>query len=92
MAALNNYPIVAFQSTLPSRGATHQYAQRGDRYSISIHAPLAGSDFNDAGLHWVAVISIHAPLAGSDHVGIANRSCYEIFQSTLPSRGATVIA
>ena len=57
---------VAFQSTLPLRGATHRHTQRGNRYSISIHAPLAGSDSGPVGSVANLTISIHAPLAGSD--------------------------
>ena len=58
--------LFIFQSTLPLRGATEirQHHNRSDR--ISIHAPLAGSDYSP----WVTfgrfAISIHAPLAGSD--------------------------
>ena len=37
-------------------------------------------------------ISIHAPLAGSDDTGTRNVSAVIQFQSTLPSRGATVEA
>jgi len=33
-----------FQSTLPSRGATLQSETYGGKLTISIHAPLAGSD------------------------------------------------
>ena len=55
-----------FQSTLPLRGATNRWAASRGVYTISIHAPLTGSD------RWVLVsmqakkISIHAPLTGSD--------------------------
>ncbi len=36
-----------FQSTLPMRGATGYYGQRRDTSHISIHAPHAGSDYDD---------------------------------------------
>ncbi|ERL04067.1 hypothetical protein HMPREF1986_02863 [Oribacterium sp. oral taxon 078 str. F0263] len=35
-------------------------------------------------------ISIHAPLAGSDQAGRGFSEGYQLFQSTLPSRGATL--
>ena len=55
-----------FQSTLPLRGATDWGKFEICVSRISIHAPLAGSDFLLNRLHDVQVISIHAPLAGSD--------------------------
>ena len=58
--------FLAFQSTLPVRGATCPVRHDGQRPGISIHAPRTGSDFapqNDGGT-WV--ISIHAPRTGSD--------------------------
>ena len=56
---------------------------------ISIHAPLAGSDWDAAGALRREGISIHAPLAGSD-VGIGMYTLgTPSFQSTLPLRGAT---
>ena len=56
-----------FQSTLPLRGATVFSLRVEDGAAISIHTPLAGSDFR----HVLAEsphlrISIHTPLAGSD--------------------------
>ena len=57
----------AFQSTLPSQGATGVFFDEVALMPISIHAPLAGSDIKAASdyvLHHY--ISIHAPLAGSD--------------------------
>ena len=60
---------VAFQSTLPLRGATAGYPFRLLQKAISIHAPLTGSDrcrsFNGEPCY----ISIHAPLTGSDRTG-----------------------
>ena len=69
-----------------------QYAPqlRGAIERISIHAPRAGSDTPTPtqGAPWDA-ISIHAPRAGSDY-GVAVADVYaDIFQSTLPVRGAT---
>ena len=58
--------------------------------AISIHAPLAGSDPPG---RWYGncapPISIHAPLAGSDPAALDKAQLQWLFQSTLPSRGAT---
>ena len=56
---------------------------------ISIHAPLAGSDFLRRKDAAVCHISIHAPLAGSDIIFPYPFHDSFRFQSTLPSRGAT---
>ena len=56
-----------FQSTLPLRGATARYSSNASDHSISIHAPLAGSDWRPrVAPRILPGISIHAPLAGSD--------------------------
>ena len=39
-----SYAIIGFQSTLPSQGATRNTGCACDNQSISIHAPLTGSD------------------------------------------------
>ena len=39
-----NFTLAIFQSTLPLRGATIDYANQEGVTLISIHAPLAGSD------------------------------------------------
>ena len=39
---------------------------------------------------WSRLISIHAPLAGSDLLAHPASCAYGLFQSTLPSRGATI--
>ena len=80
-----------FQSTLPARGATGIEVYREMSENISIHAPRTGSDDR----HGLAVtwrhISIHAPRTGSDdEVCGAILYAIEIFQSTLPARGATI--
>jgi len=41
-------PCASFQSTLPSRGATVIQHILVGKFNISIHAPLAGSDFGIA--------------------------------------------
>ena len=55
-----------FQSTLPLRGATVPYAANSSIASISIHAPLTGSDQYKIIVIERFDISIHAPLTGSD--------------------------
>ena len=55
-----------FQSTLPLRGATQPRELTGERKTISIHAPLTGSDALRTRDRQVGKISIHAPLTGSD--------------------------
>ena len=56
---------------------------------ISIHAPLTGSDKAELAEQVEAAISIHAPLTGSDSRGRTSCILQMIFQSTLPSQGAT---
>ena len=59
---------------------------------ISIHAPLAGCDWDLADLSLRLHISIHAPLAGCDS-GFGDFMAEEFaFQSTHPLRGATAKA
>ena len=80
----------AFQSTLPARGATHSARKNRRKNSISIHAPRTGSDQRCRAVRKVGyLISIHAPRTGSDHGGGVLLVSLEIFQSTLPARGAT---
>ncbi len=55
-----------FQSTLPSQGATFSGTEHHTVRSISIHAPLTGSDYDKQAEQCVSYISIHAPLTGSD--------------------------
>ena len=57
---------LAFQSTLPVRGATISLAFWAALKAISIHAPREGSDhLSDASFPGTE-ISIHAPREGSD--------------------------
>ena len=56
---------------------------------ISIHAPREGSDAARSELGKDADISIHAPREGSDDVLGRGGKLHELFQSTLPVRGAT---
>ena len=58
---------------------------------ISIHAPRAGSDVARICLiQRRDCISIHAPRAGSDS-GRVLRQMLQVFQSTLPAQGATLV-
>ena len=82
------YPTL-FQSTLPSRGATH-IGNRILRYDvISIHAPLAGSDvYQQICLSARIYFNPRSPRGERLDVMI-EAAVKQIFQSTLPSRGAT---
>ena len=60
------YLLRRFQSTLPLRGATSKFSIDGGDISISIHAPLTGSDLEKVIGKQRFGISIHAPLTGSD--------------------------
>ena len=81
-----------FLSTLPARGATGGQLPRRVRRAISIHAPREGSDLH-AGGHIDAEdrISIHAPREGSDAVTSCLPMLSQLFLSTLPARGATLL-
>ena len=72
------------------RGERRAISVLDNSLGISIHAPLAGSDYEDKEGFLKRVISIHAPLAGSDDVDKWNDINELRFQSTLPSRGATL--
>ena len=81
-----------FQSTLPSQGATDEKFGEFLNNFISIHAPLTGSDTAGLGkCRQTANISIHAPLTGSDSQREGVKVTVTVFQSTLPSQGATVV-
>ena len=81
--------VNSFQSTLPLRGATRGRAARIRRNVISIHTPLAGSDWWGRLGRLRISISIHTPLAGSDPPQFSHSTASQLFQSTLPLRGAT---
>ena len=59
-------PLRVFQSTHPLRGATEPVRALTVHGVISIHAPLAGCDWNYGSGSVRFSISIHAPLAGCD--------------------------
>ena len=79
-----------FQSTLPSQGATAEGLKIRADLLISIHAPLTGSDETSFLISVVLLISIHAPLTGSDGRPVGKVIAPYVFQSTLPSQGATL--
>ena len=62
---------------------------QGRTRAISIHAPRTGSDQALDVIHAVLRISIHAPRTGSDSCK-GDSSQRQLFQSTLPARGATL--
>ena len=59
---------------------------------ISIHAPRAGCDTPSISISKSPRISIHAPRAGCDYYCQAEETCFVLFQSTHPVRGATCFA
>ena len=64
-------------------------SKEGYYYTISIHAPRAGSDFLCQNSGRRERISIHAPRAGSDETTKIHEWMAQAFQSTPPVRGAT---
>ena len=79
-----------FQSTLPLRGATRELADLLKTRGRSIHTPPAGSD----GLRRIHEprfrnFNPHSP-CGERQTSINSLATREIFQSTLPLRGATI--
>ena len=80
-----------FQSTRPSRGATQRIFVAGHQRPISIHAPLAGRDYPAfLAASWMAYFNPRAP-RGARHDGLLGSLPSAVFQSTRPSRGATLI-
>ena len=61
-----DYTLYGFQSTLPVRGATQHHMNHFGNWSVSIHAPRAGSDIFILSSPQLLRVSIHAPRAGSD--------------------------
>ena len=81
--------VCTFQPTLPARGATED-GQRHDAHQfISTHAPRTGSDSITTEKAPTFHNSTHAPRTGSD--GDLRRALKigNVFQPTLPARGAT---
>ena len=78
-----------FQSTLPLRGATETEDLKNESNTISIHAPLTGSDlFYSLGIPSGFHFNPRSPY-GERLATAASRDAAVPFQSTLPLRGAT---
>ena len=73
-----------FQSALPLRGATSRRLALLPYWSISIRAPLAGSDVASGGAAAAEAISIRAPLAGSDQAAGSGFGGYDDFNPRSP--------
>ena len=56
---------------------------------ISTHAPRTGSDLKSVCYGRIYYISTHAPRTGSDRDLFGNQQKQDVFQPTLPARGAT---
>ena len=86
-----NYDL--FQSTLPSQGATRSWCRTSCfRLYFNPRSPHRERLVKESAPFICLYISIHAPLTGSDllrAIGLSF-STY-IFQSTLPSQGATAV-
>ena len=81
---------IAFQSTLPARGATNDIASFVGRIGISIHAPRTGSDhFRHALQADQRHFNPRSP-HGERPFFSSNLLEWHTFQSTLPARGATL--
>ena len=78
-----------FQSTLPLRGVTFEPSEVARIFSFQSTLPLRGVTHRDSGRKVGQGISIHTPLAGSDLNCTVLLSSWNLFQSTLPLRGAT---
>ena len=80
---------MAFQPTLPLRGATGRRSSDSLSLVVSTHAPLAGSDTQNANVEW-RVISFNPRSPCGERRGRpdAGHRAAE-FQPTLPLRGAT---
>ena len=79
-----------FQSTRPSRGATAKAREIADRYYISIHAPLAGRDsYRGNACQYAKHFNPRAPRGARPFFFDVLLGTVK-FQSTRPSRGATL--
>ena len=81
-----------FQSTRPSRGATVFHQKNYQQQGISIHAPLAGRDPTATSPpSFSTYFNPRAPRGARPNSNIA-AIIFNLFQSTRPSRGATITA
>ena len=84
-----SYPEYVFQSTLPLRGATKCSFPSRAVLSISIHTPLAGSDSSSLPTRSPTTnFNPHSP-CGERPLACCLMVLSDVFQSTLPLRGAT---
>ena len=81
--------ITAFQSTLPLRGATSCLPLHFYDLRISIHAPLTGSDKKGLEANWATLYFNPRSPYGERQMDKRRLRDLELFQSTLPLRGAT---
>ena len=83
-------PLDLFQSTRPSRGATCASSAMAGNRGVSIHAPLAGRDCVQGVLGFLRIgFNPRAP-RGARRFTALQLADPQSFQSTRPSRGATV--
>ena len=80
--------LLAFQSTLPARGATPVLMAAARGTDISIHAPRTGSDEISALAPSDREISIHAPRTGSDTLRITSRWLTSWISTHAPRTGS----
>ena len=81
--------VIEFQSTLPTWGATVTNNLNIMYLIVSIHAPHVGSDAMIFVTIFRTNVSIHAPHVGSDLLTLLLQILLFLFQSTLPTWGAT---
>ena len=83
---------ILFQSTLPIQGATAADAGYTKSYQISIHAPNTGSDFNIGPEMCKPSFDFNPRSQYRERHAVQLFQQYkEIFQSTLPIQGATLL-
>ena len=84
----NGYLLISIRAPLTGRDLGATFFEEVAS-SISIHTPLSGRDRLCADVRGEFGISIHAPLSGRDSVLHQFFRVDILFQSTLPSQGAT---
>ena len=84
--------IPRFQPTLPARGATYTYdAPHPCHANFNPRSPHGERHADTDSCKYIADISTHAPRTGSDVDFPAFADSQQLFQPTLPARGATLI-
>jgi len=76
--------LLRFQSTLPSRGATHQKGLIRRRLQFQSTLPSRGATLAQRPAHNVSLVSIHAPLARSDPLHGRQRQAAHRFNPRSP--------